>query len=962
MRYTGFLCHTVRVTPKHKPMPKRYSEQTTLSPSKTRVGTFAAFAFLFVAGLAWIIYSFVQSSQPTVTNTPKTTADTLITDPVTEFPAQTVSQPGYLTPTLDPNFHTTITRVGGVTGATFSFVQKPSASDTWRAIVKPHYAKDEPWNADQSILEIENTGGQGKTFLEGDANTTTGTNYRPLYVRCSGYTGDDRWVPSVAHKNERVDVISGATTAGLQWFDVTTCTPTRTWNLPFAVDGLGSSEGNVSNDGITPGRFVALGTQTQMFVVDMDPQAPLAPYPSQRIGPAADISNCGRPEGCYVDWVSVSPSGKYVVVSYNEVKDKYDVLRVFDVNPTTLALTPHVYAAGSKTCTETASTSKPDPANGYIFPLGHADMTIENGNDVIVGQLKSTCDEYTKDDVNHYLGSVIKVRLNDDQVISLTNPRNAAGTSSNEADAHHVSLRNYNRPGWAYVTYKNEGGAKFRDEVVAVKLDGSAAAVKSDGSVDTAAVQGSVERIANTHTVFQGCYDCEAHGVPSPDGQRVMFASSWTYNCVTGCGTASDVKPYIIDTRLLRTGTPPGDTTAPTGVDNVSPADQSSSAGTQPTLTAKSVTDPSLPVTYKFELFTGTNCSGTPSQTRDFAATTTWNPSILNGQTVYSWHNRASDGVGNQSVYSPCWSFATSLGTSGYDITPPTGVGNFRPANGAVGVASTDSLWAITLSDPSGPVQYKMELYKGTTCSGTPFQTRGYTDSPFWWPGSMAAGQYAWRTKAEDSALVPNESDFGACTTFTVGSAVVSSNILLTDNFENGATQWTPWSETWNVITDGSKVYKQADGAGDTWSTSGSGNWTDYSVEARLKTVSAASDGFIGLYGRWTNEKNFYYVRVTDSSVTLKKNENGVKTTLKAATVNFTPGSWHTIRLDMKSRSFGVYVDNATTPLLTVTDTTFGKGKVALGTYNAVGEFDLVTVKSLAQTGGGGGGPIRITE
>jgi len=38
---------------------------------------------------------------------------------------------------------------------------------------------------------------------------------------------------------------------------------------------------------------------------------------------------------------------------------------------------------------------------------------------------------------------------------------------------------------------------------------------------------GKVESWAHTRTASHGCYRCEAHAVPSPDGRRVAFASNW---------------------------------------------------------------------------------------------------------------------------------------------------------------------------------------------------------------------------------------------------------------------------------------------------------------------------------------------------------------------------------------------------------------------------------------------------
>src|SRR5438105_4887413 len=73
---------------------------------------------------------------------------------------------------------------------------------------------------------------------------------------------------------------------------------------------------------------------------------------------------------------------------------------------------------------------------------------------------------------------------------------------------------------------------RFTDEIIAVKMDGSK----------------SVQRFAHTHTIWDGCYRCEAHGVPAPDGRRVLWASNWTRNCTT-CGTSNDIKAYVADAR-----------------------------------------------------------------------------------------------------------------------------------------------------------------------------------------------------------------------------------------------------------------------------------------------------------------------------------------------------------------------------------------------------------------------------
>ncbi len=417
----------------------------------------------------------------------------LLADSSAVFTEPAVPRPPYGAPMMDPTFHTLVRRIAGNVGTALG----GGVAGSWGRDARHHYSKDQPWNSDGTLLALQNSGSPSQVYLDG-------RTYTVKLGKCSSYSvGDDRWHPSKAHPDERINVNGSE----LMWYDVVRCVKTRSWTLPFAVDYFGPSEGNPSNDG----RYAALTDGTRMFVVDMDPQPPLAPYPAQRIGPAVSIASCGLAD-CSVDWVSVSASGKYVVVSYNG-----DHPRVFDLDPGTLALTPRVMPASETHCSGA-------PGRGYIYDLGHADLAVnpfDNNEDVLVGQ--EHCGNRGRVVGGKVMGSVVMVRLRDGAVTPLTDP-------TNEAYAHHISARNYDRPGWVYVGYHDEPGKKYSDEIVAVKLDGSK----------------SVQRFAHKHSAYSGCYRCESHAVPSRDGRRVLFASNWDRSCGLGCGASSDIKAYVV--------------------------------------------------------------------------------------------------------------------------------------------------------------------------------------------------------------------------------------------------------------------------------------------------------------------------------------------------------------------------------------------------------------------------------
>src|SRR5260370_33168324 len=183
--------------------------------------------------------------------------------------------------------------------------------------------------------------------------------------------------------------------------------------------GPGDGGGNVSFDG----RYVALSDGVSAFLVDMDPQPPYAPYPTARIGPTVNLTDCALASGCSIDWVSGSPSGNYVVVVYNG-----DHLRVYAVDPATLAFAPLPMATIYPNCAGTAP-------QGVIYDVGHADMTFnpfDNNAEVIVGQ--EHCGNAGQTINGMLIRGPTMVRLRDGPITPLTRP-------TNEAYPHHDSPR-----------------------------------------------------------------------------------------------------------------------------------------------------------------------------------------------------------------------------------------------------------------------------------------------------------------------------------------------------------------------------------------------------------------------------------------------------------------------------------------------------------------------------------------
>jgi hypothetical protein len=405
------------------------------------------------------------------------------------------ARPAYLQPTRDAG--STLVRIVGDAGTPIE-----GMPGTWGKDARHVYSKQQPWNADGSLLLLQNRGGGAPSRVLLDGRT-----YAPRRACDEPSLWDFRWHPERAHANVLINVDKAG--RELSWYDVVACRTVARWTLPVAVDyGIGSGEGNPSRDG----RYVALANDQVLFVVDM-----AAPSGAARTGPVYRLVPCGVVPGspasdCRIGNVSISPSGRYVDVKFKgESEETKDLHRILEVDPRTLALAPHPMSATASRCGSFAGRT-----DGWVFPLKHADMTLDpydGDEDVLVGG--RSCP-------GSALGRVVKVRLRDGKVTALTEPRG-------EASVSHVSTRNLARPGWAYVTYFRAPGKRGSDEIVAVRLDGRA-----------------VERFGRTHTAPAGCYRCEAHGVPSPDGRRVLFASNWAVDCGDGCGSVDEIAAYVL--------------------------------------------------------------------------------------------------------------------------------------------------------------------------------------------------------------------------------------------------------------------------------------------------------------------------------------------------------------------------------------------------------------------------------
>ena len=261
---------------------------------------------------------------------------------------------------------------------------------------------------------------------------------------------------------------------------------------------------------------------------------------------------------------------------------------------------------------------------------------------------------------------------------------------------------------------------------------------------------------------------------------------------------------------------------------------------------------------------------------------------------------------------------------------PPGQASNPSPAPGAVAPLP------VTITFTAGTGATSHDIHFGTV-NPPPFVVN--QASTTFNPGTLQPNtQYFWRINERNSAGVTG----GAIWQFTTAANPAP---LFSDNFESGNTsKWTLLSGSWSVVTDGSKVMRQATLTDNARAQTNSSTWTNQRVSARVKPTSFnGSDRFVAVLARVQNATNYYYATLRSSGkIELKKLVNGSSTTIASKSFTISSGTWYTVRLEVIGNALSLYVNG--TLQLSGTDSQFASGRAGLATFFASAVFDDVLV------------------
>lgn len=394
-----------------------------------------------VSGMKFSEIIIKRMFPPIVKKYPTTTSlESRITD--TDVPKPTVHNP-----TVDPIFNTRI-----------SIVAKNDSSIA-------NYPKVQTWNSNMRLLRVGSRLYNANTLEE---NSLTKEIENPYATLCSRNSDYFRWSNIEDDKFFVLDSSNRLIKGKINRNSVDCSDILENFN-DYEVIHIGPHEGNIDyNDKyvLFSGKRVN-DTTIYLILYDISNNTRVWTKILPEDSWYYDVGG-ERWQPILMDWISVSPSGRYIVINNRNKNNYQDGLYRYDINfenPMRLEYDYHgtLYSEG-----------------------GHGDMGYDTqGNEVVVQFMAG-------------LG-VHSFNLDNPQELGKKLLQSPYGGG-------HVSCRNTQRLGWCYVTTHHTGYKR----VFALKLDGT-----------------GIENVANfSQTHLKNAYG-ETYGGASPDGSEVIFNSHW---------------------------------------------------------------------------------------------------------------------------------------------------------------------------------------------------------------------------------------------------------------------------------------------------------------------------------------------------------------------------------------------------------------------------------------------------
>jgi hypothetical protein len=370
-----------------------------------------------------------------------------------------------------PAYRQSIDEPNGL-GTRITRIADRTAFGTAPEYLRHHYSKTQPWNSDGTRVILAED--DENPLLDGKTYQIQSTPTPPLK---GGQGPKSRWSCKDPNKMFKIN--------GNTWYHIDVAANIQTTKFTFSDYSQLNlrNEGNLSYDD----KYVALaGQKISSPNGSADLWVVLFNVETNTIVDEIMFANRYNTISI-IDWVSMSPSGEYVVIKW------YDAT----------GLGVDVYKFPNNVLTFHRELSARS---------AHGDIGVDSeGNDVwVVAE---------SDGTNHPGVGLSMYDLETGDYTTLLDEQ----SGGSPYQAVHVSCRNYKRPGWAYISTSTQSSNPM--EILAVKLDGSK----------------TVERYGYSHNnYFDG--RSAVVPVPNPDGTKVMFNSNWH-----GANSDSPTHSYVAE-------------------------------------------------------------------------------------------------------------------------------------------------------------------------------------------------------------------------------------------------------------------------------------------------------------------------------------------------------------------------------------------------------------------------------
>lgn len=221
-------------------------------------------------------------------------------------------------------------------------------------------------------------------------------------------------------------------------------------------------------------------------------------------------------------------------------------------------------------------------------------------------------------------------------------------------------------------------------------------------------------------------------------------------------------------------------------------------------------------------------------------------------------------------------------------------------------------------------------------------------DPPAWSIGFSYSWPAVYQTGTNEVAVMNVTSGGAIQIKFGMLASPTSSSADFSDNFDDG--EDTGWARYGDNFAFGSGRYLINNGPSNGNNSSKALAANEALTSGTLEAdVTLTTSGNAGLMFRTTNggygsdEAFGYYVGLdTAGSVTLGKQANNW-TTLGSASMTIAASTSYHVKVTFNGTAIAVYVTDMTTPKISVTDSSFGRGQIGVRSHFANAQFDNVT-------------------